>query len=143
MVRYTLGMGKPCTNCDKPVGPHGARGYCPTCYARWKRNGAPVLQVPKASGNCSNCGEVTGPHGAKGYCPNCYARWRRHGDPSVVKLIQNPGAICSECDEPAVARGYCPMHWQRWRKHDDPAVVLPGGREGNRKYTDRKSNRLN
>lgn len=128
-------MAKTCSNCGDPVGPHGARGYCPTCYARWKRNGAPVLQVPKASGNCSNCGEVTGPHGAKGYCPNCYARWRRHGDPSVVKLIQNPGAICSECDEPAVARGYCPMHWQRWRKHDDPAVVLPGGREGNRKYT--------
>lgn len=27
------------------------------------------------------------------------------------------------------------MHYQRWSKHGDPSIVLPGGREGSRKYT--------
>lgn len=124
MVRYTLGMGKPCTNCDKPVGPHGARGYCPTCYARWKRNGAPVLQPPKVAGGCSNCGEPTGLHGAQGYCPPCYQRWRRHGDPNITKRVYRLGPTCSECDDQPIAKGYCKKHYQRWKKHGDPGIVL-------------------
>jgi hypothetical protein len=91
---------------------------------RWKRNGSPTLQVPKAAGNCSNCGEVIGPHGAKGYCAPCYARWHRHGDPNVTKRVYRLGPTCSECDEPPVARGYCGMHYERWRKHGDPSIVL-------------------
>jgi hypothetical protein len=118
-------MGKSCSNCGEPVGPHGARGYCPKCYQRWRRNGTPDTLIPKAAGNCSNCGGLIGPHGAKGYCANCYARWRRHGDPNVVKIVRRPGAICSECDKPAVARGYCPKHWMRWRHHGDPNFVTP------------------
>lgn len=128
-------MGKSCSNCGKPVGPHGARGYCPTCYARWKRNGVPTLQTPKADGNCANCGETIGPHGAKGYCPTCYNRWRTHGDPNVVKRVARLGPTCSECDAPPIAKGYCTTHYRRWAKHGDPSIVLPGGREGNRKYT--------
>lgn len=127
-------MEKACSNCGDPVGPHGARGYCPKCYTRWKRNGSPTLQVPKAAGNCSNCGEVIGPHGAKGYCAACYARWSRHGDPNVTKRVYRLGPVCSECDEPPIAKGYCSTHYERWRKHGDPNIVL-AGREGSRKYT--------
>lgn len=42
---------------------------------------------------------------------------------------------CTECGKRAIARGYCGTHYQRWAKHGDPSVVLPGGREGNRRYT--------
>lgn len=85
---------------------------------------------------CSHCGDPVGPKGAKGYCAKHYARFARHGDPSVSLIDrEHSGGPCSECGEPAVARGYCPKCWQRWSKHGDPSIVLPGGREGNRKYT--------
>jgi hypothetical protein len=133
-MRYTWSMEKSCTNCGKPVGPHGAKGYCPTCYARYKRNGAPVLQTPKADGNCANCGAIVGYHGAKGYCPPCYQSRRKYGDPAIKKYGRL-GPTCSECGEPPLAKGYCTTHYQRWKKHGDPGIVLPGGREGSRKYS--------
>lgn len=42
---------------------------------------------------------------------------------------------CSICDEPHLACDYCAKHYRRWRKHGDPLIVLPGGREGSRRYT--------
>ena len=86
--------------------------------------------------HCSYCGDPIGRKGAKGYCAKHYARWKKHGDPSISLIDRSrpPGSPCTECGEPSVARGYCPMHWQRWHKHGDPNIVLPGGREGSRKY---------
>ena len=86
---------------------------------------------------CSHCGGLLGKNSAKGYCGKCYKRQRKYGDPSVVRSRWDEYVhpTCSECDEPAAARGYCHTHWTRWSKHGDPSIVLPGGREGSRKYT--------
>jgi len=100
---------------------------------RYRRNGVPDKRAPKT---CSYCGEPVGRKGAKGYCGKHYARFARHGDPSISLIDrENAGAPCTECGEPAVARGLCSKCWQRWNKHGDPSIVLPGGREGSRKYT--------
>lgn len=115
-------MEKPCSYCGKPVGPHGAKGYCPTCYTRWKRNGTAEKRAPKT---CSYCGESVGRKGAKGYCGKHYARFARHGDPSVSLINREHGPACSECDESPVAQGYCTMHYQRWKKWGDPNFVVP------------------
>ena len=87
--------------------------------------------------SCSNCGDLLGKNSAKGYCGKCYKRFRKHGDPNTVRSrwdeYEHPA--CSECGVPAVAQGYCATHYQRWNKHGDASIVLPGGREGSRKYT--------
>jgi len=117
-------MEKSCSHCGKPVDSHGAKGYCATCYARYRRNGTADKRVPMAAGNCTYCGEMIGPKGAKGYCAKHYARFKKHGDPSISLIDREHAATCSECDEPPVAKGYCPKHYQRWSKWGDPAISL-------------------
>jgi hypothetical protein len=102
---------------------------------RFRRNGTADKRVPMAAGNCSYCSEPVGPKGAKGYCAKHYARFKKHGDPSVSLIDREHSGTCSECDQPVIAKGYCTTHYQRWQKHGDPTIVLPGGREGGRKYT--------
>ncbi len=125
-------MEKSCSHCGKPVDSHGAKGYCATCYQRYRRNGTADKRAPK---NCSHCNEPVGRKGAKGYCGKCYMRWKRHGDPAISLINREHGETCLECSEPPIAQGYCTMHYQRWAKHGDPSTALPGGREGCRKYT--------
>ena len=83
-------MEKSCSYCDKPVGPHGAQGYCPTCYQRYRRNGVPDK---RASKTCSYCGEPVGRKGAKGYCGKHYARFARHGDPSGLRSARSTRTV--------------------------------------------------
>ena len=114
-------MGKSCTYCGKPVDSHGAKGYCATCYQRYRRNGTADKRAPK---NCSHCGDPAGRKGAKGYCGKCYMRWKRHGDPSISLIDRGHADTCSECPEPVIAKGYCTTHYQRWSKWGDPLISM-------------------
>lgn len=64
--------------CERPS---KARTWCTTHYARWKRNGAPILRPKQYSSTCS-CGE---PAAARGFCLPCYLHARRHGMKPIQK----------------------------------------------------------
>lgn len=103
------------------------KGYCPTCYAVYRRTGSPVRQKPNRSyglTKCANvdCGSETGPF-IKGLCRTCYQRQYKHGhvEPTRVRhLCEARG-----CDDPVHSGGLCQRHYMRLRRHGTPDAGRP------------------
>lgn len=105
------------------------KGYCPTCYARYQRNGSPEHIRPERSlglTQCSNqdCESPEGPF-IKGLCRPCYQRQYATGSVErqrVKHLCRQPG-----CDEPVRAHGLCGKHAMRVRRCGDVGAGRPAG----------------
>lgn len=74
-----------------------ARGWCRLHYERWKRQGDPLVVLPRGGARvmpprqrmvrpiCQFDGcDHRSIRGGRGWCSKHYRRWYRHGDPSVV-----------------------------------------------------------
>lgn len=93
--------------CDRLVGPKGAKGLCPSHYAKLKDHGDPLwAPLPKERKICSVDG-CTSPHLARGFCSRHYQQAKKSGIFSYRK--------CSVkgCSRPILAKGYCTLHYGR------------------------------
>jgi len=112
---------------------HYAKDYCIKHYARWRKNGDPLIKSTKKKESilCSIAG-CFNIHNAKGYCQKHYVRWKRHGDPNTVLCLPHgltKGILKCKvegCDYPHLAKGYCTTHYQRWKTTGDPLKTKSG-----------------
>lgn len=113
---------------------HLTKGFCPTCYARYQRNGTVEYIRPNRSfglTECSYCQGRTGPF-VKGLCRPCYQRQYVNGDVErrrVRSLCQVEG-----CDDPVVSGGLCSRHAMRVQRHGDVEAGRPAGWGQKRKH---------
>jgi Recombination endonuclease VII len=103
------------------------KGLCPTCYARYQRNGTAEHVRPERSlgvRECSYCSSTQGPF-IKSLCRACYQRQYKNGTPEMQKvrhLCKQPG-----CDGVVAAYGLCQTHAQRVRRHGSVDAGRPEG----------------
>lgn len=124
---------KICSYCQKQTR-HLTKSLCPTCYARYQRNGTADYIKPNNSlgiRKCSYCETESGPF-VKSLCRACYQRQYQHGSPERLKvrnLCEAPG-----CDAPVAAHGLCVRHAQRVRRHGDVNAGRPEGWGSKRRH---------
>lgn len=124
---------KICSYCQKQTR-HLTKSLCPTCYARYQRNGtADYIKTDNSLGirKCSYCETESGPF-IKSLCRACYQRQYQHGSPErrkVRNLCEAPS-----CNEPVTAHGLCARHVQRVRRHGDVNAGRPDGWGSKRKH---------
>lgn len=100
---------RPCNapDCDQPIGPKGAKGFCPKHYR----------MLPKSDlGQCSDP-ECDQPARTKGLCGTHYHR-KRFGLPMgriERRVTHRAGALCvgPECVRTSVKRGLCESHYHQ------------------------------
>lgn len=115
-----------CSYCGE-VTSRPQKGYCGTCYARYRRNGTPVHVRPNNSfgiTSCSFCGSDKKPF-VKSLCMACYQRQYKHG--SVEYTNERKFCEVPNCEEISKAHGLCAMHLKRFQRHGD---VTKGRKEG-------------
>lgn len=103
------------------------KGLCPTCYARFQRNGTAEYVRPNRSfgvTECSFCESKDGPF-IKSLCRACYQRQYKNGTPEMQRVRQ----LCKQpgCDDVAFAHGLCQRHSMRLRRHGDVNAGRPEG----------------
>src|ERR1700677_1329280 len=103
------------------------KGLCPTCYARYQRNGTPEHIRPNRSlgiTQCSFCEGKDGPF-VKSLCGACYQRQYKNGTPEMQRvrhLCEVPG-----CNDLVAAHGLCQRHAARVRRHGSVDAGRPEG----------------
>ncbi len=103
------------------------KGLCPTCYARYQRNGTPEHIRPNRSfglTECANsdCKSAISPF-IKGLCRACYQRQYKNGTverQKVRRLCERPG-----CDDVVHSHGLCQRHMMRVRRHGSAEAGRP------------------
>lgn len=101
--------------CDRPVGPHGAKGLCPKHYYRHRMaTSSPACSVPECEKRAQ----------CRGLCPMHYQRWRLRGDPGQPhrERGKNVGP-CSvkDCAQPSRKLGLCASHYAQQYSSGTPA----------------------
>lgn len=121
-----MSLKNQCSHCNKPT-KIITRGYCPTCYARYQRNG--TAEYVKKAGNigvteCSHCGKPDD-HYVKSLCRACYQRQYKTGSLAHTRVRHLCRAV--GCDEPVKGNGLCERHYMRLRRHGDESAGRPEG----------------
>lgn len=95
------------SGCQNFVGEGGARGYCPTHYSRFRRNGMPGSSDLKRKPSPSQCAlqDCDATPRAGGYCSIHYRRKRTHG--AATFLYMGECLLCGTALSGARVRSYC------------------------------------
>lgn len=103
--------------CDKV---QYARTWCGAHYARWSRNGDPLLKDSDVKPACSveGCSSLAR---ARGWCGRHYQVWSNHGDVNYRRpTAQDSPCTIDGCETKVHSKGLCSMHYRRNRLHGDP-----------------------
>lgn len=110
------------------------KGLCPTCYARFQRNGTAEHVRPNRSfgiTQCAFCESKEGPF-IKSLCRACYQRQYKNGTPEPQRIRH----LCEAfgCDGPVVSHGLCQRHAMRLRRRGSIDAGRPEGWGQKRKH---------
>lgn len=81
-------------SCNRVIGRHGAKGYCPLHYRRYKLYGNPFYVKRRVNCLVNNC--TNNKQTKVGYCLKHYKRYKKGKDPSALTIRDSRNSIDME-----------------------------------------------